>query len=269
MTSESGAAAGRRPVLVTGATGTLGREVVRRLVDAGRPVRALSRHPRPSGAPECGWVTGDLSTGEGLDEALDGVGTVVHCATTLGRKDADTTRELTVAARRNGAPHLVFVSIVGVDRVPLPYYRTKLVAERIVEKSGLPWTVLRATQFHELLARMTTGQRRFPVVLTLRGVRFQPVDAGEVAQRLVELALGEPAGRVADMGGPEVWDAEELTGRTLRAYGLRRRIVPLRLPGKIFRGFREGGNLARDHAVGTVTYDDFLAAAGDRRARGA
>jgi uncharacterized protein YbjT (DUF2867 family) len=241
-------------VLVTGGTGTLGREVVRRLVDAGREVRVLSRHPRP--APRYESVAVDLVDGTGLNAALSGVDTVVHCASR--RHDVVAARNLIVAAERAGVGHLVYISIVGVDRVPLGYYRGKLEVERLIEQATLGWTILRSTQFHPLIARMPSMQRRSPVILALGGVSFQPIDVGEVAARLVELALGAPAGRVPDMGGPQIRTATDLTRAYLRATGRRRLVVPIRLPGAVFRGYRQGGHLAPDHAVGRTTFDEFL-----------
>ncbi|MEV0697620.1 NAD(P)H-binding protein [Saccharopolyspora sp. NPDC050389] len=248
----------QKPILVTGGTGTLGRAVVRRLLDAGHEVRVLSRGPRP-GNVQHGWATGDLRTGAGIDAATSEVDAIVHCATTLGRKDVAATQRLIDAARRNGVPHLVYISIVGVDRVPLPYYRAKLEAEERVTKSGLPWTILRTTQFHDLIVRITSAQRRSPVVATLAGASFQPIDVRDVAERLAELAAGEPAGRVADMGGPEVRSHRDLARAYLNSTGRRRILLPVRLPVAAFDGYRRGGHLAPDHAVGRITFDDFLA----------
>ncbi|MFC5149424.1 SDR family oxidoreductase [Streptomyces aureoversilis] len=253
-----------KPILVTGGTGTLGRAVVARLLADGLPVRVMSRRPRRAGDDRpYEWAVCDLAKGTGLDAALADVRAVVHCATNA-RNDVATTRRLVEAARRSGNQdlHLVYISIVGIDKVPLPYYRSKREAERIVRESGLPWTILRTTQFHDLVATMTTVQRRLPVVLTLSGVRVQPVEVTEVADRLVELVQGAPAGRVPDMAGPEVRDAHDLAAATLRATGLRRRVVPLRLPGKIARALRAGGILAPDRAVGKVTFEQHLAGRG-------
>lgn len=254
------------PVLVTGGTGTLGRPLVEGLLAADVPVRVMSRRPRPAGDERrLEWAVGDLGKGEGIEPAVAGAGTIVHCATT-GRHDVAMTRRLVEAARRAGSPqspdtpHLVHVSIVGVDRVPFFYYRAKLETERIIEGSGLPWTILRATQFHDLVAGVVLAQRRSPVVLVPRGFRFQPVEAAEVAGRLVELVQGAPAGRVDDMGGPQVRDVADLAAATLEAAGLRRRLVRAPLPGGTARAFREGGHLTPDHAVGEVTFEQYLAA---------
>ncbi|WP_129842828.1 SDR family oxidoreductase [Streptomyces sp. RFCAC02] len=249
-------------ILVTGGTGELGHEVVRLLAECGRELRVLSRRDRPGGAGcAVDWHVGDLGTGDGLDAALAGAGTVVHCATTAGRADVAATRRLTAAAHRAGVRHLVYISIVGIERASaFPYYRAKLTCERIVVRSGLPWTVLRATQFHTLVARFALAQRRLPLALTLGGVPLQPVDAKEVAGRLAELVRGAPAGRVPDMGGPQVRTLDEMTRTALAADGNHRPVVPLRLPGKLFRALRAGALLAPDAAVGRVTFDDFLAA---------
>jgi uncharacterized protein YbjT (DUF2867 family) len=184
---------------------------------------------------------------------------IVHCATTLGKGDIQAGRHLIDAARQAGRPHLVYISIVGVDRVPVGCYKSKLEAERLVEDSGLPWTVLRATQFHQLILRGCDLLARLPVRLVPAATSFQPVDAGEVAARLAELATGPPAGRVPDMGGPEIRSAGDLVHSCLEARGGRRLVLPVRLPGAAFAGYRSGYQLAPDHAVGRVSFAQFLA----------
>ncbi|KAA5826843.1 NAD(P)H-binding protein [Saccharopolyspora hirsuta] len=248
----------QKPILVTGGTGTLGRVVVQQLLDAGRDVRVLSRRPRSTAAGH-EWATGDLRTGEGIEAATSGVDAIVHCATTLSSKDVAATQRLIDSARRHGDPHLIYISIVGVDRVPLFYYRAKLEAEERVTSSKLPWTILRTTQFHDLIARTISAQRRSPVIGVLAGVDFQPIDVRDVAERLAELAVGAPAGRVPDMGGPEIRSHDDLARAYLAATGRRRLVLPVRLPGAVVTGYRRGGHLAPEQAVGRVTFSEFLA----------
>jgi uncharacterized protein YbjT (DUF2867 family) len=254
------------PVLVTGGTGTLGRHVVPRLREAGRDVRVLSRHRHPPG-DGVEFVTGDVATGEGIQAAVAGVGTVVHLAG--GAKgDEDKARNLVRAASRAGVRHLVYISVVGADRVPVVsrvdramfgYFASKLAAEQVVADSGLPWTTLRATQFHDLLLMVAQQLAKLPVIPVPAGFRFQPIDADEVAARLVELTLGTPAGLVPDMGGPRVYATADLVRGYLRARGKRRLLVPVRLPGKAARAVRAGANLSPERAVGHRTWEDFLA----------
>ena len=244
-------------ILVTGGTGTLGREVVRLLEARGRTVRVLSRRPPPGKHGPADWATGDLKTGRGIDAAVAGADVIVHCATGLG--DVGAARHLTESARRAGSPHLVYMSIVGIDRIPVGYYKSKLRVERQVGDSGLPWTVLRATQFHQLILRGCEALVRLPVLPVPADTLFQPIEAGEVAARLAELATGPAAARVPDMGGPEVRGAASLALSYQAARGRHRPVVPVRLPGAVFAGYRRGDHLAPDHAVGRVTFEEFLA----------
>jgi uncharacterized protein YbjT (DUF2867 family) len=253
-------------ILVTGGTGTLGRLVVARLRDAGCDVRVLSRRSR-DGGKGVEFVTGDLATGEGIDAAVEGTEIIVHCAGS-SKGDEDKARNLVRAASQAGARHLVYISVVGADRIPVTsgidramfgYFASKLAAEQVIAESGLPWTTLRATQFHDLTLLTVRQLARLPAIPVPAGWRFQPVDAGEVADRLVELALGTPAGLVPDIAGPRVYELAELVRSYLRARGKHRPILPVRLPGKAARAFRAGANLAPDRAVGRRTWEDFLA----------
>ena len=243
-------------VLVTGGTGSLGGRVVDRLRDSGRDVRALSRSGRPD------TVRGDLSTGAGLEQAMEGVDVLIHCASSprkTRQTDVEGTGRLLEAASRAGVSHVVFVSIVGVDRNPyFPYYRAKLEAERIVERSSVPWTILRATQFHEFALKQIRLLERIPVMMVPRGFLLQPIDIGEVADRLVELALSESSGRVPDIGGPDVRTLPDLARSYLKATGRRRRVLEVPVPGRAARALREGAQLAPGQPYGELRWEEFL-----------
>jgi uncharacterized protein YbjT (DUF2867 family) len=261
------------PILVTGGTGTLGRLLVAQLRGAGRDVRVLSRGRRQGGedlregATGIEFVTGDLATGEGIDAAVAGTEIIVHCAGSA-KGDEHKARHLVRAASLAGARHLVYISVVGDDRIPIAsgvdramfgYFGSKLAAERIVADSGVPWTMLHATQFFDLTLMTAQQMAKLPLIPFPAGFRFQPIDAGEVAARLVELALGTPAGLVPDMAGPRVYEMAELLCGCLRAVGKHRPMIPVWLPGKAARALRAGANLAPDRAVGRRTWEEFLA----------
>src|SRR6266487_1308240 len=168
-----------------------------------------------------------------------------------------------------GPRHLVYISVIGADRIPqesgidrtmFGYFGSKLAAEQVVTGSGLPWTTLRAAQFHDLILVMAQQMAKLPVLPVPSGFRFQPVDSGEVAARLVELALGTPAGLVPDMAGPRIYPLADLLRGYLRARGRRRPMLPVRLPGQAARAIRAGANLAPQPALGRRTWEDFLAA---------
>jgi uncharacterized protein YbjT (DUF2867 family) len=248
-------------LLVTGATGTLGKQVVGAATAAGHRVRAMSRRSHV-GYTGVHWSQGDLLTAAGVDAAVDGIEVIVHCATQGTRdKDVTSTQNLVAAARRAGVAHVIYVSIVGIDRIPLPYYKTKLRVERALEASGIGHTVLRATQFHDLIETTFAIQRFSPVLWAVRGVRFQPIDTRDVAARLVELVDAEPTGRVADIGGPAVRTHADLARMYLQAHASRRGTVQVPVPGRIVAGFRAGANLAPDNPAGTISFEDYLAKA--------
>ena len=253
-------------ILVTGGTGTLGRHVVPRLRDTGRDIRVLSRHHR---AAEDGieHVTGDLLSGDGIEPAVDGAEVIVHCAGAR-KGDDEAARNLMRAASRAGTQHVVYISVIGADRIPVisgidramfGYFATKLAAEQVVAGSGVPWTTLRAAQFYDTLLMVARQMAKLPVVPVAAGSRFQPVDTGEVAGRLAELTLGPPAGLVPDMGGPRVYLMADLLRAYLRARGRHRAMVPVRFPGQAARAVRAGANLAPERAVGHRTWEEFLA----------
>ncbi len=240
-------------ILVTGGTGTLGRVLVDRLRAAGADAVALSRRPGRD------RMVGDLRSGSGVPIAVRDAEVIVHAATGF-RGDAALTGTLIQAARRTGRdPHLVYVSIVGVDRMPLPYYREKLAAEELVERSGLPWTIQRATQFHDLIAASLRALSRSPVLPVLSGTRFQPVDVRDVTDRLIEVCRSPAAHRMPDFGGPEIRSMDDLARCWLAATHRRRSVGAVRLPGALARALRDSHNVTPEHADGRITFDEYLA----------
>ena len=251
-------------VLVTGGSGTLGGHITGLLRARGHDVRVLSRRP---GA---GTHQGDLTTGAGVEAAADGAGIVVHAASDtrrMGRDDVAQTRRL-LEALGPATTHLLYVSIVGIDEIPFRYYRRKLACEELVSASAVPSTILRATQFHELLAFVLTAVERWPVALLPAGFRFQTVAAAEVAARVVELVDGPPAGRADDLGGPEVLDLSAMVGRWQATRRRPRRVAWVPMPGRVGAAFREGRNTCPGHRDGHETWDSFVGGLGDGPAEG-
>lgn len=248
-------------ILVTGGAGRLGRLVVKQLSAAGYTVRGMSRRARPGDDwPGAEWVQADLVTGAGLIEAVQGMDVVVHTAGKGNWKvDFEGTRRLLDAAREAGVSHVVFISIVGIDRVPYALGKAKLASEDLIEHSGLPWSILRATQFHYLIDVVLRMLTRLPLIaLVPTDLLLQPVAEEEVARRLVEIVQAGPCGRLPDIGGPQVYTLGELARIWLRQRGIHRAIIPLWLPGKTARGVRQGGNTCPQQATGTVSWEVWL-----------
>src|SRR5690625_3397810 len=241
--------------LLTGATGTLGRQVRPLLEQAGHDVRVLSRQERPAGEDRSTWRRGDLSSGLGIDAAVEGADVIVHCAS--GRKDATETRRLVESADELGTAHLVYISIVGVDRVQMSYYRAKLASEKIIERSGLDFTILRATQFHNLIAGLFRSQRPAPVLFT-PDIPLQPIAVNEVAKRLAELAAGPPAARASYVGGTEATDGAVLGSTFLNVIKNRWMILPVEVARKSVRAARAVGLGAPEYHASGQTSAEFL-----------
>lgn len=242
-------------IAIAGGTGTIGTRVVEAVIDRGHEPVVLARS-----------VGVDVVTGTGLAGALDGVHALIDVVS-VAALSARTSRQFFTAATRNlqaaeipaRVAHHVALSIVGVDAAPFSYYAGKVAQENAVRTGPVPWTILRATQFHEFAAQMHARLVRGPVGLIPR-MRTQPVAAREVAERLVTLATGEPAGRVADLGGPREERLIDLVRRYARAQGLTERLFEFPMPGPYGTAMRDGTLLTRPGSdLGTHTFDDWLA----------
>lgn len=267
-------------VLVTGGTGGLGREVVPRLVQAGYTVRVMSRHDRRAGQwPQAEWAQADLASGAGIKEAVADVDTIIHAATNAGvtledatlstflRKsllkhdgsvDVEGTRLLLEQAHIAGVGHVIYVSIVGIERLPFAYYRDKLRAEALVQESDVPWSIARATQFHSLINAMVQQSAGWPAVILATDFLFQPVYPGDVADHLCALIRQGPAGRLPDFGGPEVFKLGDLARTWLNVRGQRKPIWNIPLPGKTAKALRQGGLTNPQEKHGTVTWAEWV-----------
>lgn len=248
-------------VLVTGGTGALGREVVIDLRTSGHRARVLSR----GAGTGADWVQGDLANGAGLDRAVADMDAIVHAGSAATQPwrtratDVNGTCRLLDAAKRAHVKHVVYISIVGMEGVAYPYYQHKLAAEKVVGEGIVPWSILRATQFHTLMETFLGGFSRAPRLAAIPFEwKFQPVDPRDVAARLTELVTGEPAGMLPDFGGPEVKTFESLAVSWLKARRLNKRLVNLPLPFKFSRQFAEGCLLCPNNTDGKITFEQYL-----------
>lgn len=252
-------------ILATGGTGALGREFVPAAERAGHAVRIASRRSRPHGVPpDREWAQVEIASGSGVQAALAGVEVVLHAASDPRRPtavDVNGTRRLAAAARAAGVSHFVYVSIVGVDVIPFGYYRRKLVAEQIVAGSGVPYSILRATQFHTLLDLLLAAAARVPLVIPLpTEFRFQSVAPSEVAHRLIRCIGEGPGERLPDFAGPEVLTLGEMGQEWKVARGEEKPVVRLPIPGKVAAAFRAGKNTAPDGERGAIRWREWLRA---------
>lgn len=243
-------------IAVAGGTGVVGRHAVDAARAAGHDAVVLNRS---SGV--------DLITGKGLGAALTGVDAVIDTAnvTTLKAQAAvefftTASRNLIRASGEAGVGHIVLLSIVGIDRIPYDYYAGKVAQEQVYEASSVPWTILRATQFHEFAAQLYARGKVGPLHLAPRA-RVQPIAAHEVGERLVALASGAPHGRARDLAGPREEALDAMIKAYARAEGHRGWIPSINLPTAQMKGMRAGHALpGADADHGHQTFADWLAA---------
>lgn len=249
-------------VVVAGGTGTAGSAAVADLAARGHAVRVLSRRAPthlPDGAVH---ARGDVMTGAGLADALAGADVLISAVD--GRTRAtrpvftDGARNLVAAARDAGVGRTVLLSIVGVDGLSFAYYRALTEQEGIHLASGLEVSVVRATQFHPLLASVFAATARVGVLPAVRGARFQPIAPRDVGRALADTALAEEAPQRVEVGGPEVLTMDELARTWKRVTGSRTLVVGVPVPGTAGRFLREGRNLTPENRYGTVGFEQWL-----------
>jgi len=255
-------------ILITGGKGILGRAVVPKLLTRGHDVAVATRHPgqRTDGVVE---LYLNLASGDGLDEALESIDVVIHAATDAvhaNQVDVAGTVALVTVAGKAGVGHFVYPSIVGIDDHAFAYYRVKKAVEDIIERSGIPHTIQRITQFHQFPVRLADAQRWLPVVLAPSNVEFQVLDVTVAAERLADLVDAGPSRRAPDLGGARPIPVEHLIRSYLRARGSHRPVLAVRVPGATGRDFRAGLQLSNDHSGASPTWEEFLGAISDRRA---
>jgi uncharacterized protein YbjT (DUF2867 family) len=249
-------------IAIAGGAGTLGRHVTAELRRRGHEVRVLSRSSREFPV--------DLSTGAGLDSALAGCAAVVDASNSQRRARqvlVEGAGRLLAAEQGAGVSHHVCISIVGCDRLPIGYYRVKTEQEQVVARGPVPWTIVRATQFHELAAGMFAAAARYRVLPAAR-LPMQPVAAAEVAAALADAVEREPAGCRIEVAGPQISSVTDLARSWRSATGRAAALLPVPLPGRLGRELRAGALTAPAADVtGTVTFADWLTSLSDETER--
>lgn len=253
-------------ILITGGAGTLGQALVNDLRDTDHLIRITSRRPAPA-ETRTEWVQADLLTGQGLPESVQGVDVLVHCASNSRQNtyevDVAGSQRLLDQARAAGVGHVFYISIAGIDKMQeFAYYRHKLAAEAVFEQAGLPYTIARITQFHtlaDILLQMCDRVRWLPFLPIPAGWQVQPIDVRDVARYLHPYILGGAAGRIPDVGGPQVLAFKDMARQWLAAQGRSKPVLGVPFPLGLSKGFRQGLNTVPDHKFGAITWADYLA----------
>ncbi|WP_309073165.1 NAD(P)H-binding protein [Paenarthrobacter sp.] len=258
---------------VAGGTGQVGREVVRLAVSAGHQVSVLSRNVPPVGSANhhdgATYFAGDVTSGDGLAAAVAGSNVVIDCLEgqfgKAQKQFADGGGRLLAAAHLAGVRKAVALSIINCDLSSFSYYASKAAKERKYAESPLKTVVVRATQFHGLVAKIFAAGAKVGLIPTFKAVRFQSIAPVDVAAALLEAAVGESRGKphmeqhvVVTIAGPETLTMRKMAETWKSVLGGRGKIIELPLPGPMGDFLRAGHNLTSDQPYGRETFVSWL-----------
>ncbi|MBD2754351.1 SDR family oxidoreductase [Spirosoma validum] len=258
-------------ILIIGGSGVLGSAVVHTLqteridfLTGSRNQLKKDSYSTVNQSTEIPWTRVDLVTGEGLPKALIGVDTVLHLASApgkIGHEFFETviTRNLLSALKQSTVKHLIYSSIVGVDKIQYSYYRAKREAELLIQESQLPYTILRATQFHDLVDAALGKLMSLPIGFIPKKLLDQPIDVGSVAQKLYQLTQTGPQQTIINLGGPQVLDAGTLVKQWMRYRKISKPIIPIPILGSLMKSFARGEHTCPEKAFDSKTWETYLA----------
>jgi uncharacterized protein YbjT (DUF2867 family) len=250
-------------ILITGGTGKLGQEISKQLINKGFEVNILSSKENPDIQYYSKIYTGDLTDILSLKDAVLNSDIIIHCASNPRNSkivDIEGTKNLLQIACQKLLKYFIYISIVGVDKSIFPYYQSKFEVENMIQESGLPWSILRATQFHDMiLDRFIKPFDEKPGSLKIpQEMQFQSVAIEDVANKLVSLSIESPTNIIETIGSAEINTIEKMTQIYLDILDRNDKIEPKMYDEEIYKLFRSGVNLCPDYAVGKITWKDFL-----------
>lgn len=251
-------------ILVTGASGNLGTHLLKILDRENMSYQSTTRKKIEINNNNYNkLVFFDIITGEGIEDACRGKQIIFHLASSTkkpyGKGDVWGTKKLVLAAQKNNIEHFIFISIVGIEKVPLNYYRYKLEAEEVIKQSGIPYTILRTTQFHELIDMLMQNFLKYPIGVLPMKAKNQPIETRIVAEELYKISQKKPLNGILNLGGVEVLNFKQMAKKWQQATGKKRIIIPIPIVGKFLSSVKDGDlTCPEKKANQTCTWDEYL-----------
>ncbi|RYU97484.1 SDR family oxidoreductase [Emticicia agri] len=251
-------------VLITGGTGTLGQAISKQLLEKGYSVHILSSREKSEVAFFTSIIEGDLTDPSSLKAAVESADIIIHCASdprNAQAVDIEGTKNLLAQIDKKHCKNFIYVSIAGVDKIDYPYYQTKYAVEKLIEASGLPYSILRATQFHDLvlyrLIQVFDKGVGLPIQIPAN-MRFQSIDKTDAAFAIVALVVSQPTNALTTIGGPEVLTLEAMIQAYFAQSG-RHETIEYIAPAMAFHQvFTTGINLCPDNAIDGIRWKEYL-----------
>ena len=244
---------------MTGSTGQLGSALLNQLKGSDYKVKITSRR-KPERMGHFEWVYSDLLSGEGLEEVVKDVDVIIHAATspTKNSKNIEVTGFENFLSKLKHIKHFIYPSIVGIEEIPLKYYKLKYEAEELLKNSSIPYTIVRATQFHGFVENLLLSKPLFNRYVIPGSIKFQSVSVDEFAKHLIDLINKDPQGRTDDFGGPVIMTLREMAELKIKINNETNKILSISLPGKLYKSFRDGKNTKPLQKVGRITFEEHL-----------
>ena len=246
-------------ILITGSTGMLGTALLNQFTSLNYDVKLTSRR-KPETTGHFEWVYSDLLTGDGLEEALKDVEVVIHAATSPLKNSRliDVSGLERFLTKLEHIKHFIYPSIVGIEDIPLKYYKVKFEAEDLLKNSSIPYTIVRATPFHDFVDHLLLSKPLFKRYIIPGSIKFQSVYVGDFANHLIGLIEKGPQGRTDDFGGPEIMSLREMANLKINVNNEPNKIVSISLPGKLYKSLLNGKNTNNMRQIGRVTFEEYL-----------
>ncbi|MCA1065049.1 NAD(P)H-binding protein [Rossellomorea aquimaris] len=246
-------------ILVTGSTGQLGSTLLKQLKGSDYKLKITSRR-KPNEIGDSEWVYSDLSSGEGLEEAIKDVYVIIHAATSPIKNSemVEVTGFKEFLSKMKHIKHLIYPSIVGIDEIPFKYYKQKYQAENLLRSYSIPHTIVRATQFHHFVENLFLSKPLCKRYIVPGKVKFQSVDVCEFANHLIGLVEKNPQGRADDFGGPEIMTLKEMAELKVKINHETNKVLSIPLAGKLYKSISEGKNTNSNRKAGNITFGEYL-----------
>ena len=240
-------------ILITGGTGTLGKKLCQQL-DA-QNISYIVGTRKKSKDPD--KVTMDLIKNTGIGEAVIGKEIIFHLATDM-KKDTEATQNLLNALGAQSNVHLIYISIVGINSIPFSYYRQKLSSENAIKRSGISYSIVRATQFHEFAHRIIENLLKYRIGILPKKIVLQTIDSSLVAKKLMNVSQKRPQNKTYELGGAEILNLGQMADEWLNLTGKHRLIINTPIPGKLGKALRFGKLTTSYKYVESSTYRQWL-----------
>ncbi|UOY92349.1 NmrA family NAD(P)-binding protein [Ectobacillus sp. JY-23] len=246
-------------LLITGASGQLGSALIRQLKDSEHEVRMTSRS-KPSNIGDFEWIYSDLLLEDGLDEVIKDVDVVIHTATSPMKhtKKVDVLAFEKLLEKLGHIKHFIYPSIIGIEHIPLYYYKCKCEAETLLKNSSIPYTIVRTTQFHSFVESLMLSKTICNRYIIPGNFKFQSVDTDDFAKHLIQIANHTPEGKTVEFGGPHIMTLKEMAAHKIHINKETRKILNFSFPGKLYKSLVEGKNTTSAEARGETTFEEYL-----------